>query len=412
MKTLGARDLYEVKAASLLFDEDNQTLVSFYLPLIGPNALAIYMALAQESKKEALIHSHSSLFTRLQLSAGQFVDASRALEATGLLRSYLKEDNKTRLYRYELYAPKSPKEFLDDPLLRGTLALYLGEDSVLALEKEYEDKPMEEGFVEVSESFLHFFRPDLQSPIYKTTPKKTLGRKNNSPKDDFDLREFEIALSERLLTLDSFSEEELKKISRLASLYRFSAKDMASWTGEFFDSKKAKGQRLDFIGLKNRCEEMVPFGYLRQEKGEKSEISSKSDTAAWVDFMENNTPAKFLSYLQNGHKPAQSDLKILDNLAINIGLPDGVINALIDYALRTNNNVLSFAYCEKLGAALARVGAKSARDAMDYLSSSRRRFKKKETPSYEESKEAAPEEDNAPVSDEEVDAALKDLFGE
>ena len=75
-------------------------------------------------------------------------------------------------------------------------------------------------------------------------------------------------------------------------------------------------------------------------------------------------PASWLAVLQNGHKPADSDLKILESLSLNLGLPNPVINALVDFVLQKNDNILSKAYIEKIGAALAREGVKTSLDAM------------------------------------------------
>ena len=78
-------------------------------------------------------------------------------------------------------------------------------------------------------------------------------------------------------------------------------------------------------------------------------------------------PASWLAVLQNGHKPADSDLKILESLSLNLGLPNPVINALVDFVLQKNDNILSKAYIEKIGAALAREGVKTSLDAMTCL---------------------------------------------
>ena len=47
-------------------------------------------------------------------------------------------------------------------------------------------------------------------------------------------------------------------------------------------------------------------------------------------------------------------MNILSGLATRLGLTNGVINALVDYVLETNNNILSKNLIEKIGATLVR----------------------------------------------------------
>ena len=95
----------------------------------------------------------------------------------------------------------------------------------------------------------------------------------------------------------------------------------------------------------------------------------RPDLAQKVNLMEETAPAKYLSILQNGAKVAPSDLALLHDISLNYGLENSVINALVDYVLSMNDNVLSRPYVEKVAASLARQGVSSAYEAMEYLRS-------------------------------------------
>ena len=71
-------------------------------------------------------------------------------------------------------------------------------------------------------------------------------------------------------------------------------------------------------------------------------------------------------------------MKIINDISKKFQLPNAVINALIDYVLATNDNILARALTEKIAASLAREGVTTAIDAMNYLKKIRKRGKKKD----------------------------------
>ena len=141
-----------------------------------------------------------------------------------------------------------------------------------------------------------------------------------------------------------------------------------------------------------------------------------SDLAKKIRLMDEGPPAKWLSLKQNNHRPATSDLKILEALTLDIGLSSGACNALVDYILQTNNNVLSKPLAEKIGASLVRANITTSQDAMEYLNSQIREARKKRTPYNKE--EEKPQEPAAvrstdgeeTISNEELDALFEKAY--
>ena len=85
--------------------------------------------------------------------------------------------------------------------------------------------------------------------------------------------------------------------------------------------------------------------------------------------MESVSPKDYLTILQNGTEPALPDLKLIDYLSKKFKLNNSVLNAVIDYTLSKNNNILSKAYCEKICASIVRSNIDTTIDAMNYLKS-------------------------------------------
>ena len=64
-------------------------------------------------------------------------------------------------------------------------------------------------------------------------------------------------------------------------------------------------------------------------------------------------------------------------LVIDLELPPAVVNVLLDYVLRKNNNRLSRAYIETIAGQWKRAGLKNASEAMDFAEKENNKLTKK-----------------------------------
>lgn len=414
MKRVCADDLFETHRMSAYSSSDEQVLEDCYLPLIGGMAFAVFESLRSAKPEELGVHER--LLSRLKVSTGEFFNAVEALEAVGLIRTFVKQDDKLACFIYCVYSPLTPAEFFNDPLLAGTLRKYVGEKEYSLLKRKYKAGALPEGFEEATASFLSVFMPDFEDPIYLNSRFGAVGHGSAKVRIDFDYRSFGSRLQELGSSEDMLSEQELAKIERIAALYRLDSATMADCVYESLGLSRKKGQRVDFETLSRKCGNAAKFAYTHQESAAKSEVSGESALASKIRLMDQVSPVTFLGYLQGGHKPSSSDVRLVNRLALEIGLPDPVVNALVDYVLQRNHNVLSPAYAEKVGAALMRAGVKNARDAMEYLNDSSKRKgakaampKQKEQPIQQTAPVAQPAQEEE-ISDEEVDKLIDSLY--
>jgi len=423
MKDVGLDDFYEVRVMGLVSDVDRLSLVDLYEPLIGARALAVYLTLLEDPTRldGGLTLTHDKLFVKLLLSPGEFFKAMEALEATGLAKTFYKEGNGLHYFIYCLYSPKDPHEFFDDVLFVGTLKKYLGVEAVDALAKKYQTSRPVEGFEDVSKSFVDFYAPDFDDPIFqsKNLTYSASGHHVSRVKTDFNYNEFIRALGQALIEEKDLSKAEIVHSEKLAALYNLDAASVGSIVSAHFSRSNGLGRRCDFHAIEAECRASLNFPYLhRAPTAAKSAVTSDTNLAKKIRLMDEMPPASWLAVLQNGHKPADSDLKILESLSLNLGLPNPVINALVDFVLQKNDNILSKAYIEKIGAALAREGVKTSLDAMDYLKriNSKLSSKKyggdtpKETSDAAETPTPETPASETAVSDEEVDKALASFY--
>ena len=153
----------------------------------------------------------------------------------------------------------------------------------------------------------------------------------------------------------------------MAALFSLDELTMAEIVVDAYEPDN-KAQRINFQRVSDRAKEEVKFPFFhRKSKGEKSHVTSDSELASKIKLMDAMAPGEYLRIKQNNTAPSRSDLDIVDDLSKNFGFSHGVINALVDYVLAKNKNVLSRRYTEKIASSLARESVTTAIDTMNYL---------------------------------------------
>ena len=131
--------------------------------------------------------------------------------------------------------------------------------------------------------------------------------------------------------------------------------------------------RIDMDLLKDNCRSFYKFEHkgkipkavfqsqplcLRQDKVEDSRKSKL------INQFEKENPYDFLASKQ-GARPTKKDLEIIEYLIIDQKLNPGVVNVLIDYVLKINNNKLVRSFVEQIAAQWKRSKITTVSDAMD-----------------------------------------------
>ena len=379
MKEISPSDLLEVRPQSLFSTQDYTYLLDFYAPIIGVKSVGVFFALINVEAGEIL--SHKAFFTKNQLSSGEFIAALAGLEAMGLVQTFKKVEEEYQLYCYCTYSPRTPKEFLGNELLAGTLAKYIGQEAVDKLAKKYQLEETPNDFENVSQSFQAFFSPDLSDPIYGESAKNTGGHTLGSVNTGFDRNAFMKALKalDYRFNFDSFTKIEFVKIARIAALYNYEEETVAGFVREAFTFSKPMGERLNAKYLAKLAEDNYKFSYLRKTQSKSSKAHGDSELARSIRQMETMTPIEFLSKLQKGNKPAKPDIDLINTLTVDMGLSSPVCNALILYVTTTHNNTLPATFTQKIAGSLVREGVETVVDAINYFAETSKANAKKKT---------------------------------
>lgn len=407
MIILSTHDTYVVKIATLIADYDQRTLVNLYQPIIGSTAVALYNYLVAESENQKIYgpSNHESLLIHMQLSTSEFIDARKMLEAVGLVKTYRSGyDDEYKNYEYYIYSPKTPKAFFDDALLYGVLIKYVGEKAAKRLNSIYRLTFKEAEGEDISATFGEVFHPDFTDPVYSKVlnNEKAQGRKTAKIDSEFNYdRFFEALFAISQIKQSAITKKELKEIERLATLYGVDEIDTASIVSDIYDSSLEKGKRVDIKKMSEILQNDINYSFLSKKtrKGTVSTISGTSDLANKINLMEISAPKDYLTVLQNGTKPATPDLRLVEDLSEQFKLTNGVLNALVDFVLQTNDNVLPRALCEKIAASLVRENITTALDAMNFLKKMNNIKKKITKTSKVETKIKAKEKENEEVFD-------------
>ena len=419
MVILSENDMFEVKIASLLADDDRETITNLYQPIIGYTAIAIYFSFWSESRIQKLLSysSHEQFLARMKLTPGAFIEGRKLLEAVGLVKTRLETIRDVKIYHYELLAPKTPKGFFNDTLLYGLLIQNLGEAEAERIKRVYEIHNQELVGEDISSSFNDIFHPDFEDAAFMKASQNsdnTKDRNKSKIVTEFSYEKFfDYVKHNSQISETAFTKKEMKEIERLSTLYGITEEVAGHVVINCYSPENEKGKRVDLKQFNEDLMNEVRFSSTsrKSSKYNTNKVVGEEGLAAKIKFFEVTNPKDVLRVLQNGTKPAKADLNILYSLSQDYNLPNPVINVVIDFVLTMNNNVLSTYSAEKVAASLSREGVQTAVDAMEYL----KKNYVKENKAKANSKKNAPkavsekveENNNDDISDEEFEEIMR-----
>lgn len=405
MNYVGSKDFLEVIGESIISNVDIDVVTRLYQPLIGYKASMLYLTLVNYiNYQEGEILNHENMFKIMQIDPGDFLNARKALEACGLMKTYLKLSEDAKHYTYIIYAPKSPKDFFSDVLFKGLLVRYIGEKEATKLALHYKVDVDLNGAKDISANFVEVFQPDLDDDSFDAKmPTNLKDTKALKVDTEFSFEDFFTHLKTAMMIKeDAFSKEECDEIERIATLYGLDTITTCDIVAQSYDDSKKFGFRLDTIALKERAMMQSKYAII-ERKNRRNETfirsSGRTVVANEIDLMTKLSPRLYLELKQEGVPAATSDLSILNYLSEHTDLNNETINALIDYCLKACNNRLNRLYIEKVATSLKRAKINNAIDAMNYFNKRREKFHKINT--NVQKAETKNEKENPETSDEE-----------
>lgn len=380
-KELHPTDHFEITLPHAISTNERQLLTLFYQPLTGAEPISLYLTLWAEAEySETSEMTHYYLMNVLTMPLGKVLEARIALEAIGLLRTWVKETGENRHFIYELVRPLDAKSFFKDPLLSMFLYSKIGEQAYRKLRQRFLKQVNKELHQEVTRSFI-----DVYKPVYTNVPKDFYEEAESKQHDypfyyeQFDFGLLQSGLSEQLVPSAALTGEARELIAKLAFLYHLSPLDMQKVVMIALDEqmklpedrlKKASADYYKLTVSKDAPKLSKTFKHEAQQTT--SENLSKEQEL--LHYLETTPPIQVLRDINNGKEPMPSSVKIAEDLVVQYGMPVGVVNVLLEYVMLSTDMKLPQKYVERIADHWSRKNLKTAKDAMDLARQERDKY--------------------------------------
>lgn len=147
------------------FSIDYKSLYDLYTPIIGSDATNLYINLSNEYDKLLQIGikftDANSFLTSLNINDERFLEIRNMLEAIGLIKTYV-DQNEPDNYYFELISPLSFEKFIDNQKYRHLLLNKIDQAGYEKLEYLYSNNVIPENLVNISASFEQVFNNENQ----------------------------------------------------------------------------------------------------------------------------------------------------------------------------------------------------------------------------------------------------------
>ena len=382
--TILPADTYTVINKTTLNESDKKIISMLYQPIIGYTATSLYFTLVDDLDKLQVMSddlTHHHLMATMQLRLEDIVIAREKLEATGLIKTYLKKGNINN-YVYLIYSPISAHEFFNHPILNIVLYNNLGKkeyEKILNYYKiprinlrDYEDitSNFDDVFTSVTGNIL-----EMSSDI---TKKDSNNIKINK---GIDFNMLISSLPESMINEKCFTKDIKELINSLSFTYNLDTITMQSLIRDAINEKGL----IDKVKLRKSCRDYYQFEangnlptliYNKQPDYLKKPVGDNSKWAKMVYTFENLTPYQFLKAKYKGAEPTNRDKRLIENLLIDQKLNPGVVNVLIAYVLKINNEQLKKSYVETIAGQWKRLNIETVEEAMRITEKEHKKNKK------------------------------------
>lgn len=372
MNELMMSDLYMVNANYPLDSIHMRTIQLLYQPLVGNTACSLYLTLYAELDQLSLTKA-TSLFSRLTkisgLSLTQINEASKKLEAIGLLERYKKDVDNNRIYHFIIKTPLSPSKIFNHVILGPLLLQRLGKEDLYRTKLCFKSSTFDfSDYENITAKFTDVFDINmLEGSKEVLVEKNYFGNDYGKIDGDYDLELFYQGLKDYQIKRSVITSDDETLIKQLGIMYRINSLDMQGLVKDSIKNDKISKQLLikncrDYydIAMPEKFEEI----YHKQAAIHKS--SSNNDLLnAHIQYLESVNPYQLLKDKQSGREPLKHDLQIVESIMTSLYLQPGVVNVLIELTLSQCDNVLSRAFMQTRASQWKRKKIETVKEALD-----------------------------------------------
>ncbi len=371
LESIQSEDSYIVNLMSILGGADRTSLVMLYQPLCGYEAVSLYLNLwaqAEHYKKNSAFKF--DFLTKMMNCELEDIEVYKnKLEGIGLLKTYLNEE--LRVYKYELYAPLTPKDFFTHELLGTLYKQIMPKRSYEKIKSSFEVEASDyDNYTDITHKFNDVYNIDfndvssLQEVIRGGA---NLANKSSSEiESNFSLSLFLVALNEKKIKKSLITTSFVELLKSMASLYKLDESELCEILSTSIEGVGNKAV-INFDTFRSKC-----YSYKKIPTMDTKETKRYTDKrigmAKKVELLKGVEPFEYLKIRQNNEDPSFQNIKLLEDLSIVSKLSNEVINVLIDYVLIKQSGRLPYNYVMKIASSLSNAGIRTAEEAMSYFS--------------------------------------------
>lgn len=373
LNELHATDSYEIRLPHNLSTYERQLVTLFYQPIIGAEAVTMYLTMWTEAEYETELQVHYYLMNVLGQPLRKIFEARTTLEAIGLLRTFACPVETGQHFLYELVRPLDAEKFFNDPLLSMFLFSKIGEAAYRKLRARFIPQQRDNSYREVTRSFVDVFVPvQLNMPNDLATPPQ-MAAASGYPfyYDSFDFHLLRAGLSEQMVPTSALTMSVKQTIAKLAFLYQLTPLDMQKVVIAALDERNElqperlrQEARAHYKMTKSneapKLEKRIQLQPKEPVKDDKELTKEEQRRQYWAQ----TSPVDVLKSLSGGKEPLPTAVALVDDLVLQYDFEFEVVNALIEYVMLTTDMKLPRKYVETIADHWQRKGVKTAEEAM------------------------------------------------
>lgn len=420
-------DTYIVVNKTILQENDSRILTMLYEPIIGVSAINLYSTLCFDLDKNEFMseeNSHHHLMTSMRIKLSDIIIAREKLEAIGLLKSYYKKGNDVNTYIYELFSPLSAHEFFSHPILNIVLYNNIGKKEYERLTNRFKVPRINySNYEDITKSFSEVFDSVPGNTfISSSNDIKSIHKLDLGIEDKVDFDMLLSVLPKGLIAKSNFTKDEKILIQNISYIYNMEIDEIKGIIINSINEKHNIDKNLFRKNARNYYQfenngKLPSLIYQKQPEYLRNPIGNDSKRSKMIYTFETISPYNFLKGKYNGVKPTTRDLNLIESLMIDLNLRPAVVNVLIDYVLKINNNKLTKNFVETIAGQWKRLNIETAEDAMNQAEKEfkkRKNMIQKNVKTYKKEETKVPEWFNKEIEKEQMsekeEEEVKDLL--
>ncbi len=360
---------FNIYSSFTLSNDDVNVVSLLYAPLMGSDALMLYLGLyslieRNNLKSESI--KHEDFFDIFSFTSVSFLKARIKLEGIGLLISYEMQD---KSYTYVICPPLTAKSFIKDATLGLYLYAKITKDTFDFIYNHFKVEKIDKAnAINITKTFDDVYQSQIDNEITYDKFKYILGKRTNRNLKiknynfdfDFFVKGINLDFLETGIT-KNFKDQ----IQNLAFVYGFNETEMMSL---YSDSINTKGI-YDYKILKNKANDL--FKFKRNMKAPK--LINKDDEMVenkdLCDYLNNVTAADLLEGAMPNYP--EKYLKTLNDVYAEIMLPRGVINCMVLKIIKDKGELPTLNYFKKMALSWSENNIYTTEDAIKFVTNAK-----------------------------------------